>query len=281
MTISKVEVFECERCARLSRREEDIAKCLLKHEADDIKEAKRAADLERINSVKFHVVNNLKTRKAADLANLLVEAASMLGLKLIFSRFITDRSYAITNSFIAEGTIYLNGEKNPNCFNPKLDSDLDSLLRGIPSLIDFLRFIKGVGSNGGCYGEQFRGNVLLKPEEIPAIKSLINEQSALSERAMIFTQRKKQLSVAYTNERLPLVKITDICYLNIKDMADELDGQIKQLTASYKVLLDQLQIREKEIREADNEEAWITPGQEFHYDKSRLKELNDLLEIRQ
>lgn len=282
MTVNKVEVFECQKCARLSRSEEDITKCLAKHEADDIKAAQRTADLTKINVVKFHIVNNLKTRKAEELAFLLIEAAAMLGFDLSFRRFVTDNSYAVHNSFIAEGNLTIPvGKKNPSGFNAKLDCDLETLFRSsIPQFNDFLRFINGVESNGGCYGGSFKGTVTIKPDQIPAIKNLIDEQSALTESARVFVQRKHQLSALYVKERLPLVKITDICYLNIKDMADEINGQIKELTANYKKLLDQLAAREKEIREADDEESQITPGPEFSYNESRLKELNILLEIK-
>ena len=91
--INKVEVFECSKCARMSRREEEITKCLEKHEVDRVKTELKEADLAKINVVKFHLVNNLKSRRAEDVSRFLSEAAAMLGFELIFSKCENSRSY--------------------------------------------------------------------------------------------------------------------------------------------------------------------------------------------
>lgn len=279
MTVNKVEVFECPKCARLSRREEDITKCLAKHEADDIRDAQRTADLAKINVVKFHVVNNLRTRKAEDIGKLLSETATMIGFELKIKQISISQTYGSGgNQINIEGDFKRLYSDLNNRFNVKLSHELETLSRDSrPSFGDFVSFVAGIEANTSCYGQTFRATISIVPDQIPAVKELIDENNALIKRRTAWINRQSVLKKSYLSIRVPVLKISDIYYLNVEDMHRELTVQIAELTQTQKTLASQLAAREMELRQEDNEVLAIEPEPEYSYDAGRIEELGVLL----
>lgn len=277
--INKVEVFECPKCARMSRREEEITKCLEKHEVDRIKDEQREIDLVKIGSLKSHLANNLKTTNGEDIARLLIEAAAMIGFDLSFSKCSRNVSYgADRNLFDIAGIFRRINQTLKTGFNTRLNTDLDSLVRdNRPSIGDFMRFIDGIEPRNSCYGETFNATIDIVPDKIQALKILALEQETLVAQNLAFQQRKAVLSNIYVSTRLPVLKITDISYLNTEDMYKEITTQIAELTLSQKQILATLRTREKELREEDNEALSIAPELQYTVDFKRLDELNAIL----
>lgn len=174
-----------------------------------------------------------------------------------------------------------NAAKLKSSFNVRLDANLESLSRDTsPSIAEFVRFISGVEQGHGCYGYAFNGSIDLKPDEIPAIKELITDHVDLEKKRLLFGRRQAELKKSYVATRLPVLKITDISYLNTEDLYKDITIQIAELTTNQQRLKDLLASREKELREADNEDGAITPEPEYSYDSKRLEELNILLGIK-
>lgn len=283
MEINKIEVFECSQCARLSRKEADIEKCLKKHDEVRIKDEQKATDLAKIESVKFHLVNNLRSKKPEDVARLLIEAAAMLGFDLEFSICTSNMYYGETYRYDVRGTFRLT--RLPlsirDTFNVALNYELEIMARNTtPSFNDFIRFMAGVEVSGGCIGTSFSGSFTIHRKQIPYIDGLSSEHEALEANRRKFMSRQAELKKAYVATRVPVLRITDLQYLNTEDMYKELIANIDEMNASAKLLLTSLQSREKELRDADDEILAITPEPEYNYDVQRFEELNSLLWIR-
>lgn len=284
MEITKTEVFECTKCGALSKDQAEIKKCLQKHRKQEIKKEKEAAFFAAQNKLHLFMVNNLSSLNENHVASNLIEAAKIIGYKLIFQSIdkvkfgssynqnsILFASYSASGSFMRDGPSEFEGLKIPTACNSYISSLLNR--RWNNYFGDFICTIKGMDlgtGGGGC--DRFHYEIRINLSHFPELKAAHEEYLSLENLRQRYVDRTNALTKDYQANRVPPLLHSDIPYQELKMQFDELNTKIKELQEEESQIKDKLLSRRKHLISVDSTK-FVTPDSSFDYDSARLDEL--------
>lgn len=283
MEISKVEVFECPKCNKISRDQENIISCLKKHRQDELKEEKEKPFLDFSNTIASFMVNNLTSLRPEEVGNHLVSAAKMMGFDIKISSITGGRigasNWESSGKECAEYQIRASYSKLPGRikiprgFKGKINYNLERILEGDFSFSRFCDLLTGVTSGGGGGGEKdFSYSFRLYLDRFPEINKKWNLLKELRTKKGAYISEKNRLTAEYEKHRKPVVLISDIKYQEIKSEYDEVKEQIEALRVKSAEIATRMNSRAHELVSKDSP-THTTPDSNFDFDSELEKKL--------
>jgi len=281
MELTKTEVFECPKCESLSKKKEDVIKCLQRHRKEELKTEKQRAFFDLQDRLNLILINNLKSFRAEDVKSILVDAARMVGYELNFTGFshsglekdyrqVLCSNYSIAGSFKKSGPSEFSGIKIPSTCSIYLRDLLDA--KHSTYVGDMFRAIKGIDVYSGGGGENFSYTLKLFVDYFPDLKEAYEEYLVLDGAKKSYISRASELSAEYKKNILPAVLHSDIPFQELQMEYDDLHEKIEDLHAQFSIISSKMSDRQAALYN-QHSKKFVIPEEAYSYNSERLVEL--------
>ena len=292
MQISKVEVFECHKCGKISKNQEHIISCLKKHDKEEIQDEESAPYRELNDNVVNFMIRNLHSLKLADVGEQLTAACKLIGINLNISRIaggrhgIDDRdkhyiSYRIDGSCSRIHETEFKKISLPKHLKGNLNHYFEILIdrKEYVSFGKICELLAGVSIHGGGgSGDSFSYDIKLWLDAFPELNNKWQALEELRLKKTKYVAEKKRLTEDYEKHRKPVVLISDIKYQAIKSELDEITEQIDGLRERSVDIATKANRRAHELVSKDSP-AYTTPDSSFDFDSNMEQELSQDLGV--
>lgn len=294
MEISKVEVFECHKCGKISKEQGDIISCLKKHGKEEIQGEESIPYRELNDNVVNFMIRNLHSLKLADVGEQLTAACKLIGINLNISRIaggrheIDDRdkhreyiSYKIDGSCSRIHETEFKKISLPKHLKGNLNHYFEILIdpKEYVSFGRICELLAGVSiQGGGGGGNTFNYDIKLWLDAFPELNNKWQALKELRLKKKKYVAEKNRLTEDYEKHRKPVVLISDIKYQAIKSEFDEIKEQIESLRVKSAELGTKVNSRVNELFYKDSP-AYTTPDLSFEFDSNMEQELTQDLGV--
>jgi len=293
MEISKVEVFECHKCGKISKKQGDIISCLKKHGKEELQEEESAPYREFHDKVINFMIKNLHSLKPADVGKQLTTASELIGINLNISKIIVGKNEIDTRDNQKEYMTYkivgscsrIHETEFKKISLPKhLKGNLNHHFERLIDPKEYLSFcticelLAGVTIHGGSGGNTFNYEIKLWLNAFPELNKKWQALKELRLKRTSYIQEKHRLTEDYDKHRKPVVLISDIKYQAIKSELDEIKEQIEALKVRGAEIGTKVSNRAHELVYKDSP-AYTTPDSSFDFDSDMERELTQDLGV--
>ena len=288
MEISKVEVFECHKCGKISKKQGDILSCLKKHGKEELQQEESAPYLELHDNVMNFMIKNLHSLNPVDVGEQLTAVSKLIGINLNISRIVVGKNEIDTRYSQKEYMTYnISGSCSrihetefkkislPKHLKGNLNHHFERLIDpkeylSFSTICDLLAGVTTHGGSGG--GNTFNYDIRLWIDAFPELNKKWQALKELRLKRTSYIQEKHRLTEDYDKHRKPAVLISDIRYQEIKSEWDEIHLQMEELKLRSLVVGKEMEQRSEYILSKDAPKH-ITPAPEFDFDRELRKKL--------
>lgn len=296
MEISKVEVFECQKCGSISKNKVDIKKCIKKHEKEELQE-KGSADFQRLyDTINKFMVKNLNSLKADDVGKQLISVCKLMGINLDISAIrggVPKENYRNGGEKWEYAEYNVSGSlsrippsefKNiviPTHLRNHFNWSFERLInpKDHASFGDISNLLDGVESGGGGGGgNSFNYNIKLPLNSFPKLNKKWQALKEIRLKKSSYLEEQGRLKREYDQHRKPVILIADIKYQEIKSELDDLNSQIQFLREKSVEIATRMNSRVHDLVSSDSP-THTTPNSSFDFDPELEKELSQNLGV--